>query len=83
MQILNFTASFTASFNQFAGSFQYIWFLTMANKTIFSDCLDKINTVAKTPKPLVYLSLKQKKTLSFLKGLVVAGTGLEPVTFGL
>ena len=61
MQILNFTASFTASFNQFAGSFQYIWFLTMADKTIFSDCLDKINTVAKTPKPFVYLSLKQKK----------------------
>jgi hypothetical protein len=65
MQILNFTASFTASFNQFAGSFQYIWFLTMANKTIFSDCLDKINTVAKTPKPLVYLSLKQKKPSHF------------------
>ena len=65
MQILNFTASFTASFNQFAGSFQYIWLLTMANKTIFSDCLDKINTVAKTPKPLVYFSLKQKKPSHF------------------
>ena len=61
MQILNFTASFTASFNQFTGSFQYIWFLTMADKTIFSDCLDKTNTVAKTHKPIVYLSLKQKK----------------------
>ena len=55
----------------------------MADKTIFSDCLNKINTVVKTRKPLVYLSLLQKKTLSFLKGLVVAGTGLEPVTFGL
>ena len=64
MQILNFTASFTASFNQFAGSFQYIWFLTMAKKTIFSDCLDKINTVAKTLKPLLYLSLKQKKRVT-------------------
>ena len=42
-----------------------------------------INTVAKTHKPLVYLSKLHKKTLSFLKGLVVAGTGLEPVTFGL
>ena len=83
MQILNFTASFTASFNQFAGSFQYIWFLTMANKTIFSDSLDKINTVVETLKPPVFLSLLHKKTLSFLKGLVVAGTGLEPVTFGL
>ena len=31
----------------------------------------------------VHLSKLHKKTLSFLKGLVVAGTGLEPVTFGL
>jgi len=61
MQILNFTATFTASFNQFTGSFVYIWYLTMANKTIFSDCMDKINTVAKTRKLLVLLSLKQKK----------------------
>ncbi len=29
------------------------------------------------------VEVKAKKTLSFLKGLVVAGTGLEPVTFGL
>ena len=64
MQILNFTASFTASFNQFAGSFQYIWFLTMADKTIFSDCLNKINTVVETHKPFVYLSLKQKKRVT-------------------
>ena len=61
MQILNFTASFTASFNQFTGSFQYIWFLTMADKTIFSDCLNKINTVVETHKPILPLSLKQKK----------------------
>jgi len=61
MQILNFTASFTASFNQFTGSFQYIWYLTMADKTIFSDCLDKINTVAKTHKTPLSLSLLQKK----------------------
>ena len=61
MQILNFTASFTASFSQFTGSFVYIWYLTMADKTIFSDCLNKINTVVKTRKPLVYLSLQQKK----------------------
>ena len=83
MQILNFTASFTASFNQFTGSFVYIWYLTMADKTIFSDCLNKINTLVKTHKHLVYLSLLHKKTLSFLKGLVVAGIGLEPMTFGL
>ena len=55
----------------------------MADKTIFSDCLDRTNTVVKTLKHLVYLSKLHKKTLSFLKGLVVAGTGLEPVTFGL
>ena len=83
MQILNFTDSFTASFNQFAGSFQYIWFLTMADKTIFSDCLNKISTVVETHKPLVYLSLKQKKEQPFLIALVVAGIGLEPMTFGL
>ncbi len=83
MQILNFTASFTASFNQFAGSFQYIWFLTMADKTIFSDCLNKINTVAKTHKPLVYLSLKQKKRVTISDYSFVAGIGLEPMTFGL
>ena len=83
MQILNFTATFTASFNQFTGSFVYIWYLTMADKTIFSDCLNKINTVVKTHKLLVYLSKLHKKTLSFLKGLVVAGIGLEPMTFGL
>ena len=67
----DFTASFTASFNQFTGSFQYIWFLTMADKTIFSDCLNKINTVVKTHIPLVYLSILHKKTLSFLKGFLV------------
>ena len=44
----------------------------MADKTIFSDCLNKINTVVKTHKLLVYLSTLHKKTLSFLKGLVVA-----------
>ena len=79
----DFTASFTASFNQFTGSFQYIWFLTMADKTIFSDCLNKINTVAKTHKPLVFLSLKQKKRVTISDYSFVAGTGLEPVTFGL
>jgi hypothetical protein len=26
-----FTASFTASFNQFTGSFVYIWYLTMVD----------------------------------------------------
>ncbi len=45
----------------FTASFVYIGFITMAGKTIFSDCLNKINTVAKTLKPLVFLSLKQKK----------------------
>ena len=55
----------------------------MADKTILSDCLDKINTVVETLKPTIFLSVLHKKTLSFLKGLVVAGTGLEPVTFGL
>ena len=53
--------SFGASFNQFNGSFVYIWYLTMADKTIFSDCLNKINTVVETHKPLVYFSLLQKK----------------------
>jgi len=43
----------------------------MADKTIFSDCLNKINTVVKTRKPLVYLSKLHKKTLTFLKGLLV------------
>ena len=36
----------------------------MADKTIFSDCLNKINTVAKTHKPVVLLSLKQKKRVT-------------------
>ena len=36
----------------------------MADKTIFSDCLNNINTVVKTHKPLVYLSLKQKKRVT-------------------
>ena len=34
-------------------------------------------------KTQIIIEFKAKKTLSFLKGLVVAGTGLEPVTFGL
>ena len=42
------------------------WMVFETNKisernTIFSDCLNKINTVVKTRKPLVYLSLQQKK----------------------
>ena len=65
MLILNFTASFTASFNQFTGSFQYIWFLTMADKTILSDCLDKINTVVETLKPTIFLSVLHKKPSHF------------------
>ena len=36
----------------------------MADKTIFSDCLNKINTVAKTHKPFVFLSLLQKKRVT-------------------
>ena len=55
----------------------------MADKTILSDCLDKINSVLEAQKPLIFLSKLHKKTLSFLKGLVVAGAGLEPTTFGL
>jgi hypothetical protein len=31
----------------FTASFVYIGFLTMADKTIFSDCLSKLNTVEK------------------------------------
>ena len=50
----------------------------MADKTIFSDCLDKLKTASETLKPFVYLSKLHKKTLSFLKGLVVAGTGFFP-----
>ena len=83
MQILNFTATFTASFNQFTGSFVYIWYLTMANKTIFSDCLNKINTVVKTRKPLVYLSLLQKKRVTISDYSFVARGGHDPPTSGL
>ena len=83
MQILNFTASFTASFNQFTGSFQYIWFLTMADKTIFSDCLNKINTVVETHKPPFILEFKAKKRVTISDYSLVAGIGLEPMTFGL
>ena len=42
-----------------------LWILTMADKTILSDCLDKINSVVEAQKPLVYLSLKQKKSNHF------------------
>ena len=34
-------------------------------------------------KILIFLSLKQKKESLFLMTHLVAGTGLEPVTFGL
>jgi len=44
----------------------------MADKTIFSDCLNNINTVVKTHKPLVYLSLKQKKRVTISDYSLVA-----------
>ena len=78
MQILNFTASFTASFNQFTGSFVYIWYLTMADKTIFSDCLNKYCKVEKTLKPLVYLSKLHKKRVTISDYSLVAGIGFIP-----
>ena len=36
-----------------------------------------------TLKPFVYLSLLQKKRVTIADYSLVAGTGLEPVTFGL
>ena len=50
---------------------------------IFSDYYDRWITVVRTLKPLLTLSLEQKKRVTISDYSLVAGIGLEPMTFGL